>query len=86
MSTPRLPLLPRVGFALLTVALTLTLVVCVLLFFVLPDERWSFALPVFGMLFGLSWVRGARRTWIAKHRTATPGTPAAATVAEQSAS
>ena len=67
MSTQRLPLLPRVGFQVLTVVFSLLLAIFVLLFIVVSQERWSFLLPAFGMLAGLSWVRGARRTWLEQH-------------------
>ncbi|WP_034620764.1 hypothetical protein [Cellulomonas sp. URHE0023] len=70
MTEPRLPVLPRIGFALLTIIFLLTLAVFVLLFFVASDERWNFLVPIAGMLFGLSWVRGARRKWIDRRRTA----------------
>lgn len=86
MTEPRLPVLPRVGFALLTTVLLIVLVVFVLLFFILEDQRWTFLWPAAGMLFGLTWVRGARRTWLEKHRSPTPGVtdPAAAAAPEAS--
>ncbi|MBO0898902.1 hypothetical protein J1G42_02855 [Cellulomonas sp. zg-ZUI222] len=71
MPGPRPPVLPRVGFALLTILLLLALVAFVVLFVVVPDERWTFLWPMVAMLVGLTWVRGARRTWVEKHRPAT---------------
>lgn len=73
MTEPQLSVLPRIGFALLAIVFVLALAVFILLFFAVPDERWTFLLPMAGILLGLSWTRGARRTWIDKHRPATTG-------------
>lgn len=81
MTEPRLPVLPRVGFALLTIVLLLVLVVFVLLFLVLEEQRWTFLWPAAGVLFGLTWVRGARRTWLEKHRAPAPDAAAPASAA-----
>jgi hypothetical protein len=80
LTEPRLPVLPRIGFTVLTIAFVVLLAGFVLLFFVLPDERWTFLLPVGGMLFGLSWVRGARRRWIDQHRAPVPAPAGPATL------
>lgn len=77
MSTPRLPLLPRIGFLFLMVMFPLVLAVIVLLFFAVPDERWTFVLPGLGMLMGLNWTRNARRAWLERHRPAAPVVPSA---------
>lgn len=59
-----LPLLPRLGFALLILVLSLALAIFVLLFVVVEDERWSFLLPMGGMVGALGWAAGMRRSWI----------------------
>ena len=66
----RPPVLPRVGFAVLTVVLLLALLALLLLLVAVPEERSTFALPTAAMALGLLWVRGARRTWLDRHRPA----------------
>ena len=75
MPETRLPVAPRIGYALLTVVLTLLLVAFVLLSFVVDGERFKFLAAAAGVLFGISWVRGTRRTWIEKQRAVAPGAP-----------
>lgn len=80
MTERRLPVLPRVGFALLTVVLTLVLAVFVLLFFVVPDEeRWNAGLPGVAVLIGLFRTRALRRTWIDQRHSAPSGAQGTAT-------
>ncbi|WP_258725864.1 hypothetical protein [Cellulomonas sp. NS3] len=80
MAERRLPVLPRVGFALLTVVLSLVLAVFVLLFFIVPDdERWNAGLPAVATLIGLLRTRGLRRTWLDQHHTAPSGAQGTAT-------
>lgn len=70
MTEPRLPLMPRIGYALLFGVLVLLVLVFALLALVLPDDRFKFIGAAAAMLFGITWVRGARRSWFERQRGA----------------